>query len=344
MVQLSNGQAAVSHAASQLGFYRLPSADGKDESPKMVVRNTFIDFEDASAKMVLERSSSAPANHSASVICVATLASFRARGGPCVSEILAASVKLETTDLTRTTTHDHFEGGAVEEGLMRTRTFDPFEQCEPWPIAMAACAPEWVAEPFVAPCALELAPQRRSIDDSSEHTDSCEAATRKSSGVSQRQPQTLTHNVAPHSDIISICWCVDAKKLKSNDRVAVSPPFGICGVFNFKLMLYALTSSCSKGGTSFRKSKGWGIIQLKCEAQPDAFPADSFSFHFLIGRSEEDCRLRLPHKAKELPMPNFARCGVAGLARENAEWDFNEAIDDQSQTFTVCLGIIPHRR
>jgi hypothetical protein len=371
----------------QVCLYHIQAAK-RDGLPALIVRNTFIDIEDAPTRIEVERSSSAPAAHFQSVIIVNTDAGNHSEllehddspirsgrsvaSGSACDELVTTeeAVELETTELARTSTYDGYDSSSdicpVE--LFRTRTYDPYEhgcnELQSWSMSAETCAsPEMMIADTplalettennfskAAACIMDHTPATRrsagllaSCIKEDVCSTPCKEAPRvaKVSSVLQQQPQTLTRNVMPGTGIISISWCVDSKKLKSNDRVAVSPPFEICGVAPFKLMINALTSSSEKGGTSFKKSGGWGMIQLKCEAQPEAFSADSFKFYFSIGRTEADCQEKLlqPWGAKQLVQPNFAR---RGLARDDdAKWNFFKAVDEKSQTFTVCLGMIP---
>merc|ERR1719160_1507223 len=86
-----------------------------------------------------------------------------------------------------------------------------------------------------------------------------------------------------------IRWNIQGSKLKTGDQKAVSPPFemllGNGATHKFKLMLFPKTSFDGKGGRSFRKSKGKGYLQLKCEA--DTVPAGSvITFRFFSAKAD----------------------------------------------------------
>jgi len=86
------------------------------------------------------------------------------------------------------------------------------------------------------------------------------------------QPQTLTRVFSISRNAFRINWTVDARKLRGNDKQAVSPPFELSfgpghPSVTFKMMIYPKVSSENKGGASFKKAKGKGSIQLKCEAE-----------------------------------------------------------------------------
>mmetsp|Transcript_87962 Transcript_87962/g.247144 ORF Transcript_87962/g.247144 Transcript_87962/m.247144 type:complete len:458 (-) Transcript_87962:88-1461(-) len=153
------------------------------------------------------------------------------------------------------------------------------------------------------------------------------------------QPHTLTRDLSVSSGNHRIHWTVDARKLRGNDKQAVSPPFelsfgaGFPSVI-FKMMIYPKVVSDSKGGASFKKAKGHGFVQLKCEAELQESVAN-VDWRISIGSGE---RLQAPRG----PVThNFALSAVSRLAREQEEWNFNEAVDPESSTFVVCLEIIP---
>lgn len=152
----------------------------------------------------------------------------------------------------------------------------------------------------------------------------------------RRSPQTLTQS----SNFTY--WTVDARKLKASDRVAVSPPFVLyCGrPVTFKMMLSPSITLQGKGGSSFRKSRGWGIIQLKCEAQvskeDETFP---LKFNLSIGSG---IGAGTRWEQARGPIENdFVKLGICGLQKHEEEWDFNSVVDEVSETFVVCLDVVP---
>lgn len=148
------------------------------------------------------------------------------------------------------------------------------------------------------------------------------------------QPHTLEIAVSQDSVITGVIWTVDAKKLKSNDRVAVSPPFSLYGA-PFRMMLHPKISSESKGGASFRKSMGRGFLQLKCESKVQELAGARFTFNFVVGSSKkrlEAARGPITH--------DFTTGGIVGLRKGQDEWNFSQCVDKCSDTFVVCLEIL----
>ncbi|CAK0863151.1 unnamed protein product, partial [Prorocentrum cordatum] len=127
-------------------------------------------------------------------------------------------------------------------------------------------------------------------------------------------PQTLCARRAAERGPLEVDWVVDARKLRSNDRTAVSPPFEL-PLFGeaptaFKLMLCAVSTDDGRGGISFKRSSGRGIVLLKCEGDVPERAAD-VSFTVSLGGPggplEASPRGPFVH--------NFARCAVGGLPR-----------------------------
>lgn len=147
-------------------------------------------------------------------------------------------------------------------------------------------------------------------------------------------------------------WTVDARKLKSNDKVAVSPQFDVsfhgCSL-PFKLLIHPKATGDGKGGGSFRKAKGRGKIELKCEGGlKDDEPA-VIQYCLGIGSS---AKAKEGEAVKRQPLRgpvrhNFSQSGVSALPKESPqnplgdEWSFPEVVDEESQTFVVALEIIP---
>merc|ERR1740130_529695 len=69
------------------------------------------------------------------------------------------------------------------------------------------------------------------------------------------QPQTLMRSFSLNTSTYRIQWHVDARKLRGNDKQAVSPPFEISfggQAVTFKMMIYPKVVSDAKGGASFK--------------------------------------------------------------------------------------------
>jgi len=162
------------------------------------------------------------------------------------------------------------------------------------------------------------------------------------------QPQTLSHWRSRATGTTYIQWTVDGNKLRSNDRLTVSPLFKLSdGHVNapplpFKMMISPKIASNGKGGASFRKAEGRSVIQLKCEAPRDEAESCPISFYLSAGsgRQENECR----HAPRGPVTCNFAQSGLCGLPKECEVWDLLDIEDKQSHTFVVCLEVLSSQR
>jgi hypothetical protein len=131
-----------------------------------------------------------------------------------------------------------------------------------------------------------------------------------------------------------VIWTVDADKLKSHERQAVSPAFDMAleppNLVSFRLVLSPRPNPDGKGSASFRKANGWGSVQLKCEASSGRV---SFLVSISNGRPDFQRQPRGPVKH------DFAWHSTCGLPRDQEHWDFNKAVDRKSHTFAVCLDL-----
>lgn len=159
----------------------------------------------------------------------------------------------------------------------------------------------------------------------------------KSPTAAGPQPQTLMRAFSISSGYYRVHWTVDARKLKGNDKQAVSPPFELSfGRENviFKMMIYPKVMNDSKGGASFKKAKGRGYVQLKCEAEI-AEGVAKIKFRIGVGEGANAQGPRGPQ------LHNFSQSAVCGLSKDQEEWNFEEVVDKDSQTFRVTLEIVP---
>jgi len=129
-------------------------------------------------------------------------------------------------------------------------------------------------------------------------------------------------------------WTVDAKKLRSTDRVVVSPPFVLPlggQLLPFRMMLVPAVVCKRRGGHCFKRAQGRGSVQLKCEASD--LPQDAstkIQYALRVGWG----RLRGPNEH------DFQQAMVCGLPRDQEDWNFAEAEDAASRTFTVHLEVL----
>jgi len=148
----------------------------------------------------------------------------------------------------------------------------------------------------------------------------------------------VTGNLSPTSGIHRFAWTVEARKVRGGDSQIISPPFKIGGTStSFKMMILPKESYHGKGGKSFQKAKGKGLVHLKRWKSEDPAPEASrnaLKFWISIGSAEK--RGPVEH--------NFTGCAVAGLPECDELWDFSKAVDEMSQTFVVHLDAVPSKK
>lgn len=149
-------------------------------------------------------------------------------------------------------------------------------------------------------------------------------------------PSALTRSFSINSGAFRVNWTVSALKLKSADKNAVSPPFELSfgsekyKNTKFKLMLFPKVNSEGRGGSSFKKSKGKGFIQLKCEADLHEEVCGTLRF-----------RLFVSNQAPRGPVTHdFSDSAVKGLPKDLEVWDLDKAVTNGC--FTVGAEIFPY--
>jgi len=153
----------------------------------------------------------------------------------------------------------------------------------------------------------------------------------------RRRPQSMEveHDAAGRP--WRLWWTVDARKLEATNREAVSPKFELTLVskpaqFNITLRPSAVHSG--RGGASFRKAKGRGMVEVRCLEQLEE--AEDRPLHFRVavggrrGTGDEEVRGPVEHRFSELPL-----CIVPC-----EEWDFTRHVDAATRTFNVCLEFL----
>merc|ERR1719515_251026 len=129
---------------------------------------------------------------------------------------------------------------------------------------------------------------------------------------------TCTDSVGGGSDV---CWVVEGRRLDSRDKGVVSPPFN--------LAIYPRVARGGRCGGDFRRTGGWGHVELKCAVQ---LPQGAARMVFSIGVGSNAPRGPVQH--------DFSEQSCAGLPKDEAEWDFANAVE-ASGTFAVRLEVTP---
>lgn len=119
-----------------------------------------------------------------------------------------------------------------------------------------------------------------------------------------------------------VVWTAHSKFLTTRDKSAVSPEFILdipgVGARPFRIVLYPAASGAGKGAGSFKKAKGKGRIELKCEAQ---LPHAASTLWFGLGRGELQQAPRGP------VVHDFGDRNTCGLPSAVEVWDFGVAVD-----------------
>eukprot|EP00930_Biecheleria_cincta_P055034 TRINITY_DN41402_c0_g1_i1.p1 TRINITY_DN41402_c0_g1~~TRINITY_DN41402_c0_g1_i1.p1 ORF type:complete len:366 (+),score=64.68 TRINITY_DN41402_c0_g1_i1:43-1140(+) len=163
-----------------------------------------------------------------------------------------------------------------------------------------------------------------------------------------RKVQMLVQAEGSQSGAVTVIWTVDAKKLKSGDKILVSPPFEVaCVSRRFKMMLCPRPISDKKGGACFKNAKGRGFVQLKCETGETADGLGMMSINISVGPGRADSAWQSP--LKQPVHHDFDDCGVCSFeakseamlpeSAEKDDWNFLQAVDGASQTFAVRLDL-----
>jgi len=151
------------------------------------------------------------------------------------------------------------------------------------------------------------------------------------------QPNKVTCTECASTGWSRVQWAVDARKIEGKDKHAVSPPFMLDlpkhGPAVFRIQLYPRPTNQGRGGEGFKKAKGRGRIELKCESVLSQ-DVDEVTFCIGIGIGSKQQTTRGPVSV------NFLEHTCGGLPKAEEEWEFASAIDD-SRTFLVFVELSP---
>jgi hypothetical protein len=178
------------------------------------------------------------------------------------------------------------------------------------------CHPESLASPLTVP-------------GSDAEASLCTMAQEKfSQTVHMSQPIVIS--CTQDKNVTRIEWMVDARKIKGTDKVIVSPPFEVPSLSSavFKMMITPKFVMEGKGGASFKKSKGKGTVQLKCESQLG--DEGTLAFQISAGCQESNALFVCQEKW------NFAENPLYHCLEE---WDFTKSLDVAKRSFSVVLEV-----
>lgn len=142
--------------------------------------------------------------------------------------------------------------------------------------------------------------------------------------------QPIVISCAQEKGTTRVEWIVDARKIKGTDKVIVSPPFEVPSLSSsiFKMMITPKLVMEGKGGASFKKSKGRGTVQLKCESQLD--DGGTLAFQMSAGCGESNVLFVCQEEWNFADVPLY-HC--------QEECDFTKCLDVAKRSFSVILEV-----
>jgi len=150
------------------------------------------------------------------------------------------------------------------------------------------------------------------------------------------RPQPLSWTQCRDACCFSICWTLDARKVRGNDKQVVSPllelPLAPGGrQVKLRLMIYPREDEMQRV-QNFRSSGSRGFIQIKCE--PDAScPTLPVRFALAVGSGSRT-------QGAKGPVDNdFAKNNMCGLPKYQDDWDFFSATDTSNMTVPIYLEL-----
>jgi len=129
--------------------------------------------------------------------------------------------------------------------------------------------------------------------------------------------------------VTEVVWHVEKRWLSSDNRLITSPSFLIPlgegqSETSCKLILHAQ-------GASFKKARGHGHFNLKCDS--DLLANVNVTFTMGLGPKEQAARGPVLH--------SFADSATCSLPQEQEEWDLRASLMKQSKTVPLRVQIAP---
>lgn len=312
----------------------------------LMVKNTFLELDEGARSEALQRANTVPAPASN------------------VQDLLEDEEEEEATEVT--------EQPKVESNIYKTMTFDSFENGDDWlwlnrqqleaveehhDEAPGDAPQEFVPEE--APCGMMFIPMDLVMPVQPDMYPGCFAVPMDRFGrfpapegglpdftplgvtttADNKRAQVLQRTFSLATNIYRIRWTVDARKLKSTDKEAVSPQFEISfsgGNVPFKMIMRPRAVAQERGGASFKRSRGRGNLQLRCMAESDTETKPVVTFRLSVGSEKAAKQLKPRGPVRH----DFSEKNICGLPSGQDDWDFGKAVDEKTQTFVVCLEIL----
>lgn len=156
--------------------------------------------------------------------------------------------------------------------------------------------------------------------------------------MSMPRGQSLTWTRCSRSGRTDACWTVSARKVQGTDKQAVSPPLEVPlgqkgDHVRLRIVLYP-KASASNHALNFKKARGRGYIQVKCESSSIHHPA-LVRVTLSVGTG---CRAQ----AVRGPIwHDFGVKGICALPKDHENWDFCSAVSKETMVFPVFISITP---
>ena len=341
--------------------------DSDSQAPVVVVKNTFIDLDDAPRMPTLARVATTPARY------VKDVQEEDGEEGEDVDGHFEDQRPPEMPELYRVATYDEYEAETNWEWTVASSpagaTGGYSGSTPPLPVPLPQPVPGTAmvmipagtpvgSAPMPVPIPFGMTPSQRFdrwpqgmpaptfeeapgqghvsvIPDKSPKPDNPPADPPVAPVPAAPRAPVLQRAFSVNSRIFRIHWTVDARILKTSDREKVSPPFEVSmdgKEIQFKMCLRPSLTSESRGGASFRKAKGKGTVDLRCLSEIDPRRSCAMIFRVAIGKGSES------HKVSQTMKHDFSQKPICQLEGED-EWDFKSVTDDDTQTFVIVLEV-----
>lgn len=158
-------------------------------------------------------------------------------------------------------------------------------------------------------------------------------------GATSANALELVPGLAPGS--LRVNWMAEARKLKGNDRQAVSPKFVVPFdgfTLPFRILIHALATDEGRAGQSFRKANGKGKLELKCEGRVGVKAMMRYTFE--PGKTGDGAGQEARPQGEPDPMEVENDFKERLICSDDNVWDFQKYIKpDKPTMFLVCLDI-----
>jgi len=150
------------------------------------------------------------------------------------------------------------------------------------------------------------------------------------------RPQEMLFTEDNHG-ISTVTWTGDGRKVGSTNAQMVSVAFLLRE--RGGNMHKAQIRINPRGGASFKKAKGHGEIEVKCDTLPEA--TSSLTFWFAVSSGREGSGVfQGPRGPVTKCLSDMKNSITFGLPKDSEYWDVASSVDKSSNTFAVCLAVL----